>query len=378
MKKQKICIVGDGLTGLTTALILSKLNVTVDIVSKKNSVKKFVDNRTTAISEDNYFFLLNYLNIHRPKEFWESKEIDLYYEKLNQHYHFMNFKNNNKTLMYIIENKKLKNILLENIKKEKNISIIKKEVKKISLDDTAIFLGNKKYNYDLVVLCSGKGSKIVTKLVGKRIIEENSGEIAITAVIEHKLKLANAKQYFLKEGPLAILPISKKKFSYVWSVDKKQSSVGIKNFVSKKLRKILNTNEIFTSTQPTIFPISFKFNTNFFRKNFLVLGEGIYNVHPVAGQGFNLIIRDIRELSNRIEKNIKLGFQIKDSFLLKKFMTSRKPENFLFGIGVNLTNKFFKNDKSTTFLKDIILKDINKFKFLKDLSLKISNTGIFK
>ena len=163
MKKQKICIVGDGLTGLTTALILSKLNVSVDIVSKKNSVKKFVDNRTTAISEDNYLFLLNYLNIYRPKEFWESKEIDLYYEKLNQHYHFMNFKNNNKTLMYIIENKKLKNILLENIKKEKNISIIKKEVKKISLDDTAIFLGNKKYNYDLVILCSGKGSKIVTK-----------------------------------------------------------------------------------------------------------------------------------------------------------------------------------------------------------------------
>ena len=127
---------------------------------------------------------------------------------------------------------------------------------------------------------------------------------------------------------MAILPISKKKFSYVWSVDKKQSLVGIKNFVSKKLRKIFNTKEIFTSTQPTIFPISFKFNTNFFRKNFLVLGEGIYNVHPVAGQGFNLIIRDIRELSNRIEKNIKLGFQIKDSFLLKKFMTSRKPENF--------------------------------------------------
>ena len=91
MKKQKICIIGDGLTGLSTALALCRLNIDIHLIIRPTSKNSLLDNRTTAISEDNYLFLLNYLNIYRPKEFWESKEIDLYYEKLNQHYHFMNF-----------------------------------------------------------------------------------------------------------------------------------------------------------------------------------------------------------------------------------------------------------------------------------------------
>ena len=69
--------------------------------------------------------------------------------------------------------------------------------------------------------------------------------------------------------------------------------------------------------------------------------------------------------------------QIRDSSILTKFINYRKPENLLFGIGINMINNFFKYDKVTN-PKKIILKDINKFKFLKDLNIKISDTGIFK
>ena len=70
--------------------------------------------------------------------------------------------------------------------------------------------------------------------------------------------------------------------------------------------------------------------------------------------------------------------QIRDSSILTKFINYRKPENLLFGIGINMINNFFKHDKVTYPVKKIILKDINKFKFLKDLNIKISDTGIFK
>ncbi len=63
--------------------------------------------------------------------------------------------------------------------------------------------------------------------------------------------------------------------------------------------------------------------------------------------------------------------------ILDKFIRSRKPENFLYGLGINFTNRFFKHNKSTSLLKEMIFKDINKFKFLKKLSLKISDQGIF-
>ena len=70
--------------------------------------------------------------------------------------------------------------------------------------------------------------------------------------------------------------------------------------------------------------------------------------------------------------------QIKDSIVFYKFMLSRKPEALLFGIGINFIHKFFKNNTIAAPIKKIILKDLNKFNFLKNLNLKIADSGIFK
>ena len=61
MKKHKICIIGDGLSGLVTAQILSKLDIQIDLISKKDK-KKIIDNRTTALSPSNFKFLSAFLN----------------------------------------------------------------------------------------------------------------------------------------------------------------------------------------------------------------------------------------------------------------------------------------------------------------------------
>ena len=150
------------------------------------------------------------------------------------------------------------------------------------------------------------------------------------------------------------------------------------DLINKKLKKILNKNKKINISKIDFFPISFNFNVNFTKKNILVLGEGSYNVHPVAGQGFNLVLRDIQELYNEFAKLISLGIQIKDSEIFHKFKISRKPENLLFGLGINFIHNFFKDGKVPKPLKKIILKDINRFKFLKDLNLRIADSGIFK
>ena len=67
---------------------------------------------------------------------------------------------------------------------------------------------------------------------------------------------------------------------------------------------------------------------------------------------------------------------IKDSFILKDFYNSRKPENNLFGLGINLTNIFFKNNKYFFSVKRKILNNVNKFGFVKKISQSISDKGI--
>ena len=95
------------------------------------------------------------------------------------------------------------------------------------------------------------------------------------------------------------------------------------------------------------------------------IGESVYNVYPIAGQGFNLVLRDIEQLYKKINTNISLGIQIKDSSILNDLYLNRKPENFLYSLGIDLTQKFFRYNNFTSPIKNAVLKDLDRLPFLK-------------
>ena len=86
MKKQKICIIGGGLTGLITAIALSKLSCEIDLVTDSFN-KNTASNRTIAISESNFNFL-DRLDIFQglKKEIWPCSIMKLYTENKNKKY----------------------------------------------------------------------------------------------------------------------------------------------------------------------------------------------------------------------------------------------------------------------------------------------------
>ena len=378
MNDQKICIIGDGLAGLTAAIILSKENVKIDLYCN-NKKKKKLDNRTTAISESNYQYIKSNLNLNNKNFFWPCKKINLFFEDKKKITNFLNFEEKNKNLMYIFQNQDLKKRLDKTILSSNKIKIIKKNIENINNDEGFITFGKKKVFYDLIILSIGGSSKLYSAIDMGRSIKKNYEELAITAIVEHNAKIENASQFFLKEGPLAILPYHKKTFSTVWSVSKEffyTYNKNIKKILIKKLRLLLQTKNITNITNIQSYPINLNLKTKYFKKNVLILGDGLHTVHPMAGQGFNLVLRDIKKLQELISKTLKLGLLIKDSFILKDFYNSRKPENNLFGLGINLTNIFFKNNKYFFSVKRKILNNVNKFGFVKKISQSISDKGI--
>jgi 2-octaprenyl-6-methoxyphenol hydroxylase len=377
MNDQKICIIGDGLAGLTAAIILSKTNIKVDLYCGNKN--KNLDNRTTAISESNYQYIKNNLNLNKQSFFWPCKKISLFFEDKKKIINFLNFKEKNKNLMYIFQNKYLKKRLDKIILKTKKIKIIKKNIKDINNEEGFVRFEKKKVFYDLIILCAGNRSKLYTEIEEGRSIEKNYEELALTTTIKHNTKIENVSQFFLKEGPLAILPFQKKAFSIVWSVRNKffdTNKKNIKKILSEKLRTLLKVKSIKNVINIQSFPINLNLKTKYFRRNVLILGEGLHTVHPMAGQGFNLVLRDIKKLNELMSKTLKLGLLIKDSFILKDFYNARKPENNLFGFGINLTNIFFKDSKYFPSLKKKILNNINKFGFIKKISQSMSDRGI--
>jgi 2-octaprenyl-6-methoxyphenol hydroxylase len=363
MKKQRICIVGDGLSGLMTALALNKLEgLEVHLISKKN--KHFKDRRTTAISASNYDFFNVVLDKLDKTLFWPSKKIDLFYETKDQNMNFLNFNEDNKNLMYVFENDRIKEILIKEIKK-KQIKILQKNINELKDLDS----------YDLKILCLGRSSKIYQSIIAKRSLNKDYKEIAITGYVKHNLKKLNTAQYFLRDGPLAILPFSKNNFSFVWSVNKNFLKKDINLVVKSKISTVLKTKKIQISNQQS-YPLMLNLKRTYYKNNILILGEGLHTVHPVAGQGFNLVLRDINKLQELLKYYTGLGMSISSTPVLEDFTNNRKSENIITGIGIDLTHNFFKKNKLLDPFKETILKNISKNNTLKRISKFISNQGL--
>ena len=158
------------------------------------------------------------------------------------------------------------------------------------------------------------------------------------------MKNLNTAQYFLKDGPLAILPFSKNNFSFVWSVDKEFSKKDINLAVKSKISEVLKTKKIQISNQQS-FPLMLNLERTYYKNDILILGEGLHTVHPVAGQGFNLVLRDINKLQEILKYYTGLGMSLKSTPALEEFTNNRKSENIITGIGIDLTHNFFKQNK---------------------------------
>ena len=379
MNIQKICIIGDGLAGLSTAVILSQENIKVDLYASNNLKKLKNDDRITAVSESSYHYIKKKFNIINQNKFWPCKEIKLFYEDEKIINNFLNFKEKKKNLMYIFKNEEIKKKLKKQIKKKKNIKIIIKNIKRIDYEDGSILLKKNRIFYDMIIICTGSQSKLYNNITRGRLIKKNYKEVALTTTVKHNSKINIVSQFFLKEGPLAILPFNKNTFSVVWSVSDifyQKNSKFIKKYLSKKIKILLNNPKIKKIGNITSFPIHLNLKTKYFKKNVLILGDGLHAVHPMAGQGFNLVIRDIKKLNDLMHKALKIGLSLKNSYILEDFYHARKPENTILGLGIDLTNVFFKNNKFFSQIKKKILNNNNNFKFIKKISQIISDKGI--
>ena len=174
------------------------------------------------------------------------------------------------------------------------------------------------------------------------------------------------------------MPFSKNAFSVVWSVSSSffKNNRFLRNILIIKIKDLLGNLKIKNVEKIESFPIRLDLKTRYFKNNILILGEGLHSVHPMAGQGFNLVLRDIKKLSELISKSFKLGLLFKNSSLLKDFSASRKPENIILGLGINLTNLFFKDNKYFLPMREAILKNISDSELVKKICKNISDRGI--
>ena len=360
----KICLLGNNLTNLVLANILIKKKIRIDILYNPLNGKLTNNTRTIAISNDNHIFLKKNIKLFNNLG-WPSKNIKIYSEK-NKSSELFTFKSKNENNFYLVKYIEFKNLLENNLKTNKFIKYIK------SADYNYSFIKNKNYS---LIINSDQNNPITKKFFQKRLEKKYNG-LAYTTLINHfKTKNNTAFQIFTKNGPLAFLPLSETQTSVVFSNDteKKIDQRSIQSFIEKyNLKyKIKNFSEI------EKFNIKFSILRNYFYKNILCFGDLLHKVHPLAGQGFNMTIRDINNLSNIIDDYFYLGIE-SGELIAQSFEKKTKHVNFLYGTGIDFIGSFFKLDnKLNNYLSDPIFKIFRKNKNLNKYAHWISNGGVF-
>ena len=379
MEKQKICIIGGNLTGLVTAIALSKLNCQIDLITG-NANLNHKSNRTIAISEDNFDFL-NKLNIKKSlkKEMWPCSIMKLYTEIRNEKFSKifeLNNDNKQKKIFYMLENSKIMKFMISKIKQIKSISI--KSHEKISEISTSgllksVKINNNKFKYNLIIICAGNNSSLVKNLFNDQIIEYSYKETSISTILTHSsLKNNTARQIFLDNEILALLPISNTKTAIVWSI--KETMKEKNNLLLKKKIKFYAKNYLKNVTFTTNIEykdLKFLIRNQYFQDRTLLFGDALHVLHPFVGQGFNMTLRDLASLKKILSKKINLGLDIGSSDILSEFSNETKPRNFAFSICVD----FLKNSFSFKKLRNDVLKILNKSNFAKDILFNIADKG---
>ena len=361
-----ICIIGDGLTSLSLAknLINKKINVHF---YHKNKIENLPLSRTIGISKNNLEFFRKKIHKIPKKIFWEIKKIEIYSEKLGKE-NLLRFENDKANLFYMVRNNELYKSLINKISKNKFFK--KKLIKKDSFYLDLL----KKDKYDLIINCDS--NNFLSKKFFTKKIDKDYDNLAYTTIIKHK-KVENniATQIFTKSGPIAFLPISNSETSIVCSLDTKN-----KKYNDSEVLGLIRKNNPKYQIQKTLKLSSFRLSSsnlrNYHHENILAFGDLLHRIHPLAGQGFNMSIRDIKILSGIIQNKIDLGIQL-DGSILSDFEKETKNKNFIFSSSIDFIYEIFNLDKKkSNKIFNNTLKIVGKNKNLTNFLMKIADKGL--
>ncbi len=350
-----ICLIGFSIPSLILANILAKKNIKISIFDEGKTKKEFF-NRTIGITKNNIDYLEKEKIIIKNNA-WQINNIKIFNETQTQK-ELLKFGSKNDKLFSVIKNSNLKNLLKKIVKKNKLIKIIKSE--KLNFYNSIIKNQNK---FDLVINFNQFNS--ISKKIFFNRENRNYDSFAFTSLLKHKkCKNRTAYQIFTKNGPIAYLPCSNTETSIVYSYLKQKKNISEKKIFDLML-KYNKQYYVKSFSKLEKFELKGSLLKNYFYKNILCFGENIHKIHPLAGQGLNMTIRDMKILSELVDFKIDHGLPL-DQSLLRDFENRTKHLNYLYVSSIDFIHEFFKLD--------------NKFQniYSKKLFSFLDNNSLFK
>ncbi len=160
-----------------------------------------------------------------------------------------------------------------------------------------------------------------------------------------------AEEHFLPAGPFAILPLKGNRSSLVWTESRREAARIIElpdNEFQTELetRFGLHLGDIKALDKPRAFPLGYFVARSFIAERLALVGDAAHVIHPIAGQGLNMGLKDAAALAEVIVDAARLGIDPGQADVLERYQRWRRFDTVAMGVATNSLNMLFSN-KST-------------------------------
>jgi len=253
----------------------------------------------------------------------------------------------------IAENRHIRRALFAALDKQPNITLISPAALtglEVSSGKVEASLSNgQSIRAQLAVAADGRDSPVREEM-GISVIGWSYPQWGIVATVEHeKPHNGVAYEHFLPSGPFAILPITGNRSSLVWTEREDIAPAMMKlpeeAFNEEIVRRFGSHLGATKAAGPRwSYPLRFHLARGFVKPRFALAGDSAHGIHPIAGQGLNLGLKDAAALAETVLDAARLGIDIGSIDVLRRYERWRRFDSLSLSVATDALNRLFSND----------------------------------
>ena len=380
--KGEVAIVGGGLSGMAMAVALDSIGVSTLLIDRSAAAldpAAIDDARTTAISFTSRR-MLEALDLWPAEAAAPILDIHVTDGPSRLFLHFDHRAAGDQPMGHLIENRFLRQRFLDRLHAARHVQVVSGHaIEALRRDDDGVTftLDDGAHGQARLIIGADGARSWLRKTAGIRTSGWSYRQTAMVCTVRHPLPHHHvAHERFLPGGPFAVLPLTGERSSIVWSERDDLASVMMRlddrAFAAEMNRRFGHSLGAFEMDGPRAsYPLSLTFAHDITATRLALVGDAAHSMHPIAGQAFNLGLRDIAALAEIIADAARRGLDLGTASDLARYRRLRRADIAALLAATDGLTWLFSNDIPPVRLaRDLGLGLVNRMPRLKTMFMR--------